>query len=382
MIDMKRKMEKIWLEKVIVDLFSSADSCLKSSFDYLVDLVNKNKCELFLFDPDLTACQCFYILNGHAFVLPNNIKTADIIRTVLEQKKAELIGSDFYIPLWYDGVSAFGILHFDHVFAVPEAAPLEQAVKAFSAVLYSEAMGSIFNSVHSPVLVAEDLCVDYVTKHRVSHIVKNLNIMINEKEFSIIYGSSGCGKTTLINALGGMLKPASGSILWKGKSIVGMSDKELTKYRRNNIGFIFQKYNLINDLTAEENIRIVAALVNDPLSCSEVLDMVGLANKAQKYPPQLSGGEQQRVCIARALVKRAEMIICDEPTGALDTENALQVVRILQRLTKEQGTSVLMITHNQNFFALADHSFVMKDGQIVDEFLQPFAVSAYDLKTC
>lgn len=382
MVKMKRKMEKIWLEKVVVDLFDNTDSCLKSFFDALVNLVENKKCELFLFDPDLSICQCFYILDGHAFILPYDNKKTGILHTVIERKNISLLGSDLYIPLWFDGVSAFGVLHFDHISTVPETARLEQAVKAFSAVLYSEAMGSVFESVHSPVLIAENLCVDYVTKQHINHIVKDLNIQINEKEFSIIYGSSGCGKTTLINALGGMLKTASGSIFWKGKNLVGMSDKELTKYRRDTIGFVFQKYNLIDDLTAEENIRIVASLVDNPLSSSEVLDMVGLSNKAKKYPSQLSGGEQQRVCIARALVKRAGMIICDEPTGALDTENALQVVRILQGLTKEQGTPVLMITHNQKFSSLADHCFIMKDGQIVDEFLQPFPISAYDLKTC
>ena len=231
--------------------------------------------------------------------------------------------------------------------------------------------------------MASSVVLENIKKSYGSQTVLNgFNLEIKEGELVALLGASGCGKTTLINALGGMLEAASGSIFWKGKNIVGMSDKELTKHRKDNIGFIFQKYNLINDLTAEENIRIVASLVKNPLSASEVLDMVGLSDKAKKYPSQLSGGEQQRVCIARALVKRAEMIICDEPTGALDTENALQVVRILQGLTKEQGTPVLMITHNQNFSALADHGFIMKDGQIVDEFLQPFAISAYDLKTC
>lgn len=379
---MERKMEKIWIEKVIIDLFNNANSCLKSNFDYLTNLVGKNECKLYLFDPELTTCQAFNIIDGQAFILPYDNKENDILHEVMIQKDPKIINSDLYLPLWFDKVSSFGVLHFSNISTICESDSLKQATKAFSAIIYSEAMGSIVESVHSPVLVAKNLCVDYTTKQYVNHAVKNLDIRINEKEFSIIYGSSGCGKTTLINALGGMLKVSSGSIFWKDKNIVGMNEKELTKYRRDVIGFVFQKYNLIDDLTVEENIRIAASLVNNSLSVIEVLKMVGLEDKAKKYPSQLSGGEQQRVCIARALVKQASIIICDEPTGALDTENALRVVRLLQKLAKEQGISILMITHNQNFTVLADHCFIMKDGKIADEFLQPFPLSAYDLEIC
>lgn len=379
---MKGKMEKVWIENVIIDLFNNANSCLKSTFDYLISLVGSKKCEIYLFDPDLTNCQAFNIIKEQAFKFPYDNKNNGILYETMSQKEIKIINSDLYLPLWFDNVSSFGVLHFKNISTFSEDEDLKQTTKAFSAIIYSEAMGSVFESVHSAVLTAKKICVDYKTKQYVNHVVKDLDIRVNEKEFSIIYGSSGCGKTTLVNALGGMLKVSSGSILWKDKNIVGMNEQELTQYRRDAIGFVFQKYNLIDDLTVEENIRIAASLVKNPLSVKEVLKMVGLEDETKKYPSQLSGGQQQRVCIARALVKQASIIICDEPTGALDTENALQVVRLLQKLAKEQGTSVLMITHNQNFTVLADHCFIMKDGKIVDEFLQPFALSAYDLKTC
>ena len=168
------------------------------------------------------------------------------------------------------------------------------------------------------------------------------------------------------------MRPTGGSILWKGKDITVANDKELTLYRREKIGFIFQRYHLISDLTARENVEIAAAIVKNPLSADEVLEMVGLGEKANSYPSQMSGGEQQRVCIARALVKQSDILLCDEPTGALDTENAKQVISVLQKLTQQRGIPVMMITHNPCFSALAGHCITMSNGIIVEEVYQPF----------
>ena len=145
------------------------------------------------------------------------------------------------------------------------------------------------------------------------------------------------------------------------------------------MGFIFQRYNLIGDLTAKENVEVASSIVKNALSAEEVLKMVGLENKIDSYPSQLSGGEQQRVCIARALVKKPKLLLCDEPTGALDTVNAASIIRILQNLAKESKIAVVMITHNPNYVVCADHCISMRNGCIVEEVFQPFALNARDI---
>ena len=188
---------------------------------------------------------------------------------------------------------------------------------------------------------------------------------INKGEFCILLGSSGAGKTTLLNMLGGMDTITSGQIYFDGKEISAFSKKELVEYRRHDVGFVFQFYNLIPNLTALENVEIAAQLCKEPIPAKEALAMVGLAERENNFPAQLSGGEQQRVAIARALAKNPRLLLCDEPTGALDYVTGKAVLKLLYDLSRERGMTVIIITHNQAIAPMADRIIRIKSGKII-----------------
>lgn len=250
---------------------------------------------------------------------------------------------------------------------------------AFSRNLLTLAAGSISSGSLNPVLNIKDLVVEYNTGQNVTTAIKGIDLEICKGEFSLILGASGCGKTSLLNVMGAMLTPKQGQVLYNGTDITKFSREQAANYRKENVGFVFQQYNLISDLNAKENIEVASSLVEGAYSAEEVLDMVGLLDKAKNHPGQMSGGEQQRVCIARALVKKPQLLLCDEPTGALDTENAIRVMEILQGLVKQHGIPVVMITHNPDFSSLADHYILMSNGKIVEDFRQPFVADARNL---
>ena len=187
---------------------------------------------------------------------------------------------------------------------------------------------------------------------------------INKGEFCILLGSSGAGKTTLLNMLGGMDTITSGRIEFDGKDVSKLSKRELAEYRRHDVGFVFQFYNLIPNLTALENVEIAAQLCKNPIPAAEALCMVGLSERANNFPAQLSGGEQQRVAIARALAKNPRLLLCDEPTGALDYVTGKAVLKLLYDLSREHGTTVIIITHNQAIAPMADRIIKIKSGKI------------------
>ena len=187
---------------------------------------------------------------------------------------------------------------------------------------------------------------------------------INKGEFCILLGSSGAGKTTLLNMLGGMDTVTSGNIEFDGRKVSGFDKRELIEYRRHDVGFVFQFYNLIPNLTALENVEIAAQLCKNPIPAKEALDMVGLTERANNFPAQLSGGEQQRVAIARALAKNPRLLLCDEPTGALDYVTGKAVLKLLYDLSKERGPTVIIITHNQAIAPMADRVIKIKSGKI------------------
>ena len=191
-----------------------------------------------------------------------------------------------------------------------------------------------------------------------------VNFEINKGEFCILLGSSGAGKTTLLNMLGGMDTVTSGNIEFDGRKVSGFDKRELIEYRRHDVGFVFQFYNLIPNLTALENVEIAAQLCKNPIPAKEALDMVGLTERANNFPAQLSGGEQQRVAIARALAKNPRLLLCDEPTGALDYVTGKAVLKLLYDLSKERGTTVIIITHNQAIAPMADRIIKIKSGKI------------------
>lgn len=187
---------------------------------------------------------------------------------------------------------------------------------------------------------------------------------IEEGEFVVIVGASGAGKTTILNILGGMDSATGGKVLVDGQDIASFNNRKLITYRRHDVGFVFQFYNLVPNLTALENVELAAQICKDPMDASEVLKRVGLEERTDNFPSQLSGGEQQRVAIARALAKNPKMLLCDEPTGALDYNTGKQVLKILQDTCREHKITVIVITHNQALKAMADRIITVKSGRI------------------
>ena len=194
--------------------------------------------------------------------------------------------------------------------------------------------------------------------------LKNVNFTIEKGEFCVVVGASGAGKTTILNILGGMDSLSEGQVLLDGEEISAYNNKRLTTYRRYDIGFVFQFYNLVQNLTALENVELAAQICKDPLDAGQVLEMVGLKDRAGNFPAQLSGGEQQRVAIARALAKNPKLLLCDEPTGALDYNTGKAVLKLLQDTCRKEGMTVVVITHNQALTAMADRVITVKSGTV------------------
>ena len=210
--------------------------------------------------------------------------------------------------------------------------------------------------------------IDEVKKYRMgdTEIFANDGVTFNveQGEVAVILGPSGAGKSTVLNILGGMDSCDSGEIIIDGVDIANFSDKELTAYRRSDVGFVFQFYNLVPNLTAKENVELASQIVKDALDPEEVLFQVGLGHRMNNFPAQLSGGEQQRVTIARALAKRPKLLLCDEPTGALDYETGKQILQILEDAARKIGTTVVIITHNSQIAPMADRVIRINDAKV------------------
>lgn len=196
------------------------------------------------------------------------------------------------------------------------------------------------------------------------HALRGIDLDLHGSELAVLLGPSGSGKSTLLNILGGLDVPTEGTVFYRGGELTAAGDKELTRYRRHHVGFVFQFYNLIPSLTARENVALVTEISPDPLRPEEALDLVGLGDRLDHFPAQLSGGQQQRVAIARAIAKRPDVLLCDEPTGALDIETGVLVLEAIERVNREMGTTTAVITHNAAIAEMSDRVIYLADGRI------------------
>jgi putative ABC transport system ATP-binding protein len=217
----------------------------------------------------------------------------------------------------------------------------------------------------SPVFVARKLCKTYRMGEVEVRALRDVDLEIFEGEFVVLLGPSGSGKSTLLNILGGLDRPTSGVASWRDHDFASADEEMLTRYRREHVGFVFQFYNLIPSLTVQENVALVTDIAPNPMNVRDAIDLVGLTPRANHFPSQLSGGEQQRVAIARAIAKRPDVLLCDEPTGALDYPTGKVILEVIARINQELGTTAIIITHNAAISGMADRVLYLADGRIV-----------------
>jgi putative ABC transport system ATP-binding protein len=212
------------------------------------------------------------------------------------------------------------------------------------------------------------------------HALRGVDFSLHEGELLVLLGASGSGKSTLLNILGGLDVPTTGQVHYRGQDMTTADEDALTLYRRQHVGFVFQFYNLIPSLTARENVELVTEIARDPLAAEDALALVGLGDRLDHFPAQLSGGEQQRVAIARAVAKRPDLLLCDEPTGALDYRTGILVLEVIDRINRELGTATAVITHNAPIAALADRVVTLADGRIESERWNPAKARPQDIR--
>ncbi len=216
----------------------------------------------------------------------------------------------------------------------------------------------------SPVLRIRSLCKTYGSGETAVHALRDVDLDVFRGEFVVLLGASGSGKSTLLNILGGLDVPTRGEVRFEDRALSGASEAELTAYRREHVGFVFQFYNLIPSLSVRENLLLVTDIADQYMPVDEAIDLVGLTPRRDHFPAQLSGGEQQRVAIARAIVKRPDILLCDEPTGALDYQTGKLVLEVIARINEQFGTTAIVITHNAAIAGMADRVVYLGDGRI------------------
>jgi len=216
-----------------------------------------------------------------------------------------------------------------------------------------------------PVLDARGITKVYRMGEVDVHALRGVDLLLQPRELVVLLGPSGSGKSTLLNIVGGLDVPTTGEVFYRGHDLSNADERELTQYRRDHVGFVFQFYNLIPSLTARENVALVTEISPDPLTPEEALALVGLGDRLDHFPAQLSGGEQQRVAIARAVAKQPDVLLCDEPTGALDYQTGVLVLEVIRRVNEELGTTTAVITHNVPVAKMADRVVALADGHVV-----------------
>ena len=231
-----------------------------------------------------------------------------------------------------------------------------------------------------PVFEVRGLTKIYAMGEVEVHALRGIDLDIDEGRFVVILGHSGSGKSTLLNIIGGLDVPTAGSVRYRGQDLTAASERALTAFRRHKVGFVFQFYNLIPSLTAMENVDLVTEISDNPMPSEEALALMGLADRADHFPAQMSGGEQQRVAIARAIAKRPDVLLCDEPTGALDITTGVVVLDALARVNNELGTTVAVITHNAAIAGMGDRVVTLADGRIAQDQVNAVRAAAGDIR--
>lgn len=229
-------------------------------------------------------------------------------------------------------------------------------------------------------LEVKDLNKGFGDKSNRIEVLKNLSLNVEKGEFCVLLGPSGSGKSTLLNILGGIDYPDGGEVKINGEKMNSLNSKKLTMFRRNHLGYVFQMYNLIPDLTVRENIEVGAYLSKKPLNLDELIETLGLKEHQDKLPSQLSGGQQQRTSIGRAIIKNPDILLCDEPTGALDYNTSKEILKLIEKVNQKYGSTVIMVTHNDAIKYMADRVVRLRDGQILKNYLNDKKVKAEDLE--
>lgn len=230
----------------------------------------------------------------------------------------------------------------------------------------------------TPIIEVRGIRKKYINGDETTQVLKGMNLNVYEGEFLVLLGESGCGKSTFMNIIGGLEKADEGEILFMGKDLFDASEEELTEYRRKNLGFIFQSYNLMPNLNAKENLDLITEISDESIDSGKALEMVGLGDRQDNYPSQLSGGQQQRVSIARAIAKKPKIIMADEPTAALDYETSIAVLSVLEEIHKS-GTTLIMVTHNEEIAKMADRVIKMRNGRMYEAKRNYFPATAKEL---
>ncbi len=234
--------------------------------------------------------------------------------------------------------------------------------------------------VSRPILESRGVTRTYRMGEVDVHALRGVDVAIREGEFMVLLGASGSGKSTLLNILGGLDNPSAGQVFFREQELTQASDSELTSYRRNHVGFVFQLYSLMPSLTARENVALVTDISGAPMEPAQALDLVGLGARLDHFPSQLSGGEQQRVAIARAIAKQPEILLCDEPTGALDYTTGVVVLEILERINRELGTTTAIITHNASIGEMGERVVTLHDGRVQEERVRDHRTPAAEIR--
>ncbi len=229
-------------------------------------------------------------------------------------------------------------------------------------------------------LEVKDVRKSYGRDSNCVQVLKGITASLERGQMCVIQGASGSGKSTLLNCIGGLDTMDSGSVKVDGKEIFGLKPNELSDYRRDNLGFVFQFYNLVPDLTVTENIRVCGYLSENPIDMDELLETLGLSEHRNKFPPQLSGGQQQRCAIARAIVKNPKLLLCDEPTGALDSKTSRDILELLEKINKKYDTTMLIVTHNNSIKNMVHKVIVIRDGLIIKDYVNEKRIPAAELE--